>query len=55
MDEPVEISTLHRNIIINSDKQHSGQGSVFYCKVAGRDQDKESILKIYANTDIKGF
>jgi hypothetical protein len=45
---------LHKNIIINSEKQKSAQGSVFYVKMADDDQ-KEVVLKIYKNEDIKSY
>ena len=47
-------SYLHDNIIINSDKQKSAQGSVFYVK-QGNDSTKELVLKIYKNNDMKSY
>ena len=46
--------TLHKNIIINSTKQNSAQGSVFYCK-SSTDYEQESVLKIYKEDDIKSY
>ena len=53
-----EIVYLHQNIVINSDKQNSAQGSVFYVKLqedidAGL--DKELVLKIYKQKDLKSY
>ena len=45
---------LHKNIIINSDKQKSAQGSVFYVKLQD-DETKELVLKIYKSDDIKSY
>jgi hypothetical protein len=45
-----EIVYLHKNIVINSDKQNSAQGSVFYVKLQEHIEqgvDKELVLKIY--------
>ena len=50
---PVEVY-LHQNIIINSEKQKSAQGSVFYVKMKD-DDTKEVVLKIYKNEDIKSY
>ena len=45
---------LHNNIIINSEKQKSAQGSVFYVKLAN-DDSRELVLKIYKSDDMKSY
>jgi hypothetical protein len=45
---------LHKNMIINSDKQNSAQGSVFYVKQT-TDPSRELVLKIYKNEDMKSY
>lgn len=45
---------LHTNLVINSAKQHSAQGSVFYCKYADN-KAQECVLKIYKSNDFKAF
>lgn len=52
--EQLTQSYLHKNMIINSDKQNSAQGSVFYVKKAD-DPSQELILKIYKNEDMKSY
>jgi len=50
----IEEEYLHKNIIINSEKQKSAQGSVFYVKLSN-DLSHEVVLKIYKNEDIKSY
>ena len=53
-----EIVYLHENIVINSDKQNSAQGSVFYVKLQEHiDQglEQELVLKIYKQSDLKSY
>ena len=45
---------LHTNLVINSGKQHSAQGSVFYCKYSDN-MAQECVLKIYRSNDFKAF
>jgi len=53
-DQPEDANYLHKNIIINSEKQKSAQGSVFYVKIAN-DNTREVVLKIYKNEDKKSY
>ena len=45
---------MHKDIIINSDKLNSAQGSVFYVKQKS-DINKELVLKIYDKEDMHSY
>ena len=45
---------LHKQIVINSDKQNSAQGSVFYVKL-NNNEEREHVLKIYKHKDLKSY
>ena len=51
--EPIP-DILHTNLIINSGKLQSAQGSVYYCKFADN-MNKECVLKIYKENDFKAY
>jgi|DEB0MinimDraft_12_1074336.scaffolds.fasta_scaffold18206_1 hypothetical protein len=53
-EEKSEEEYLHKNIIINSEKQKSAQGSVYYVKLAN-ENNKEVVLKVYKQDDIKSY
>jgi hypothetical protein len=56
IDEFIANHYLHKNLVIKSDKQHSAQGSVYYCKkLDDSDPNKELILKQYKMQDIKSY
>ena len=49
---------LHQDLIINSDKQKSAQGAVFYVKTKSdqtKGVDRELVLKIYKQRDLKSY
>lgn len=50
---------MHRNIFLNSSRQQSSQGSVFYVKLCEAVPDtfkqRDYVLKVYKNTGSAGF
>ena len=51
---PKDRQYLHKDLIINSEKEKSAQGSVFYVKMANQ-QNREAVLKIYTKEEIKSY
>jgi len=49
-----QISLLHRNIVLCSEKQKSAQGSVYFGKMSG-EYHSEIVLKVYNGQDLRSF
>ena len=58
IDDMPESARMHSNIVINSKKQISAQGSVFYVKKSNEManiQDGELVLKIFKQDNLKSY